>query len=347
MEPKNSRMPPRGDTECYQILKKKSVEKFSSDSSSECSSSRGSVRASRGSWGSWSSASSSDGDKKTAIPNRLYFPQRENVSHSTFPAENPIALNLSHSICNTRSDINNIPHYTDILSSPFSETSDAEKTKGLYGQEDVWSAQPVCLTNDLNYNLENPVTCVAQDPQPVQNSFMNWNSTRDGQFSGMYGSLELNDFNTYSEENMNYHNGFSCPEVQSPAFIDHCQSTWNMNTPEVSPPPQPTPSMPNSWEPASYVSTSPYLSSTRSLSPMSGLFGSIWAPQNDGYDGFCPVSSSPSHSDHIGNHSMMCKQEYSSRFNPFHAYMNLDIWTSANRSTTYPVSRDSGYCGNM
>ncbi|XP_018413444.1 PREDICTED: transmembrane protein 131-like [Nanorana parkeri] len=343
VDPKNSRMPPRGDTECYQILKKKSVEKFSSDSSSECGSSRGSVRASRGSWGSWSSASSSDGDKKTAIPNRLYFPQRENILHSSFPAENPIALNLSHSICNTSSDLNAISHYPDILSPPFSEASDAEKTKGLYGQEDVWPAQPVCLTNDLNYNLESAVTCVAQDPSPVQNSFINWNSTRDGPFPGMYGSLEFNDFNAYSEENMNYHNGFSCPEVQNPAFIDHCQSTWNMNPPETPPPPPPAPSMPNSWEPASY----PYLSSTRSLSPMSGLFGSIWAPQNDVFDGFCPVSGSPPHSDHIGSHSMMCKQEYSSRFNPFHAYMNLDIWTSANRNATYPVSRDSGYCGNM
>ncbi|XP_077333193.1 transmembrane protein 131-like isoform X2 [Lithobates pipiens] len=347
IESKNSRMPPRGDTECFQILKKKSVEKFSSDSSSECGSSRGSVRASRGSWGSWSSASSSDGDKKTVVPNRFYLPQRENMSHSSFPAESPIALNLSHNICNTSSDINTISHYPDILSSPFSEASDAEKTKGLYRQEDVWPAQSVCLTNDLNYNLENTVTCVTQDPPPVQNSFINWNSTRDGQFSGMYGSLELNEFNSYSEENMNYHNGFSCPEVQNPAFINHCQSTWNINPPEAPPPPPPAPSMPNSWEPASYVSTSPYLSSTRSLSPMSGLFGSIWAPQNDVFDGFCPVSGSPPHSDHIGSHSMMCKQEYSSRFNPFHAYMNLDIWTSANRNATYPVSRDSGYCGNM
>lgn len=91
----------------------------------------------------------------------------------------------------------------------------------------------------------------------------------------------------------------------------------------------------------------PYLSSTRSLSPMSGLFGSIWAPQNDVFDGYCPVSGSPPHSEHVGTHSMLCKQEYSSRFNPFHAYMNLDIWTTANRNQSFPVSRDSGYCGNM
>ncbi|XP_075054643.1 transmembrane protein 131-like isoform X2 [Mixophyes fleayi] len=345
-EQKTVRIPPRGDRECNQIVKKKSVDKFSSDSSSECGSCRGSVRASRGSWGSWSSTSSSDGDKKNAHPNRLQYLPRENMSHNSFPAENPIALNLSHSICNTSSDTNSICHYPDIFSSPFSEISDAEKNKGLYPQEDVWPAQPVCLTNDLNYNLENTVTCVTQDPPPVQNSYINWNSTCDGQFSGMYGSLELNDFNSYTEENMNFHNGFSCSEVQNPPFVDQCQSTWEMNPPAPPPPPPPAPTMPSSWEPAGYVSNSPYLSSTRSLSPMSGLFGSIWAPQNDVF-GYCPVSGSTPHSDHIGSPSMMCKQEYSSRFNPFHTYMNLDIWTTANRNPTFPVSRDSGYCGNI
>lgn len=339
-EQKSNRVPPRGDTECYQILKKKSVERFSSDSSSECGSSRGSVRASRGSWGSWSSTSSSDGDKKNTLPNRLYFPPREAQTQNQH--QTPISLNLSHSICNTSSDINALSHYPDILSSPFPEVPEADKNKGLYQQEDVWSAQPVCLTNDLNYNLESPVPCVTQDPPSVQNSYINWNSTCDGQFSGMY------DFNSYPEENMNFHSSFSCPDVQNPAFIDQCQSTWNLNPPAPPPaPPPPGPAMPNSWEPTSYVSNSPYLSSTRSLSPMSGLFGSIWAPQNDVFDGYCPVSGSPPHSEHIGTHSMMCKQEYSSRFNPFHAYMNLDIWTTANRNQTFPVSRDSGYCGNM
>ncbi|XP_073501340.1 transmembrane protein 131-like isoform X1 [Phyllobates terribilis] len=347
-EQRPSRMPSRGDADCYQIMKTKSVDKFSSDSSSECGSSRGSVRASRGSWGSWSSTSSSDGDKKNTLSNRLYFPPRETPAQNNFSSENPISLNLSHSICNTSSDINSLSHYPDMLSSPFPEVPEADKNKGLYPQDDVWSAQPVCLTNDLNYNLESPVPCVSQDPPPVPNSYINWNSACDGQFSGMYGSLELNDFNAYPEENMNFHNTFSCPDVQSPAFIDQCQSTWSLNPPAAAPaPPPPGPAMPSSWEPTNYVSNSPYLSSTRSLSPMSGLFGSIWAPQNDAYDGYCPASGSPPHSEHIGTHSIMCKQEYSSRFNPFHAYMNLDIWTSANRNQTFPVSRDSGYCGNM
>ncbi|XP_063314608.1 transmembrane protein 131-like [Pelobates fuscus] len=347
-EQKPGRLPPRGDTECYQILKRKCTDKFSSDSSSDCSSTRGSVRASRGSWGSWSSTSSSDGDKKNVLPKQHYFPPRDNMSQNGFNTETPIHLNLSHSICNTSSDVNTIPHYPEILSPAFTELSGTDKNKGLYPQDDVWSGQPVCLTNDLNYNVESTVTCVMRDPPSVQNRYLNWNGTCDGRFSNMYGSLELNDFSSYTEENMNYHNDFSCSEVQNPAFIDHqCQSTWNMSGPAPPPPPQ-TPTVPSTWESASYVSASPYLSSTRSLSPMSGLFGSIWAPQNDVFDGYCPVSSSPPHSDHIGNHSVMCKQDYSSRFNPFHAYMNLDIWTAtANRNATFPVSRDPGYCGNM
>ncbi|OCT96996.1 transmembrane protein 131-like [Xenopus laevis] len=341
-EPKNGRFPIRGDTECYQILKKKPVDKFSSDSSSDCSSSRGSVRASRGSWGSWSSASSSEGDKKNGLPTRHFHPSRENIPQSGFPGEAPISLNLSHSICNTSTDLNAIPRYPEIFSPSYTSVTDIEKSKGRYSQEDIWSTQPVCLPNDVNYNVESTVTCVMRDPAPVQNSFIHWNSTCDGQFSGMYRPLELDDLAPYNEENMNYHSGFSHPEVQNPAFIEHqCQQpTWNMSAPVPPAPTQDSP-MPSSWEPASYS----YLSSTRSLSPMSGLFGSIWAPRNDGC---CPVSGSPPHSHHVGNHSVMCKQEYSPRFNPFHAYMNLDIWTTtANRNAAFPISRDSGYCGNL
>lgn len=97
-----------------------------------------------------------------------------------------------------------------------------------------------------------------------------------------------------------------------------------------------------------YLALQPYLSSTRSLSPMSGLFGSIWAPQSDVYESCCPVSATTQHSTHVENQAVMCKQEYYPRFNPFRAYMNLDIWTTAaNRNANFPLSRDSGYCGNV
>ncbi|XP_039396253.1 transmembrane protein 131-like isoform X4 [Mauremys reevesii] len=331
----------QGETESfYQRSKKNCLEKFCSDSSSDCGSSSGSVRASRGSWGSWSSTSSSDGDKKPMITTRHFLPSRENISQNDFPTETPITLNLSHNICNTSRDINTVPQYPETVCTNFTDiTADPDKNKGLYPTGDLWPAQPVCLTNSLNYNLENNVPCMIQETPSVHNSLIDWNATYDSQFPNMYCPLEMNEYSAFPEENMNYPNGFPCTaEVQNTAYIDHnCQPTWSA-------PPNMTPT----WEPASYVNSSPYLSSARSLSPMSGLFGSIWAPQSDVYESCCPVSATAQHSAHVENQAVMCKQEYYPRFNPFRAYMNLDIWTTtANRNANFPLSRDSGYCGNM
>uniref|UniRef100_A0A8D0FZC5 Transmembrane protein 131-like n=1 Tax=Strix occidentalis caurina TaxID=311401 RepID=A0A8D0FZC5_STROC len=210
---------------------------------------------------------------------------------------------------------------------------------GLYPTGDLWPAQPVCLTNSLNYNLENNIPCMIQETPSVHNSFIDWNAACDSQFSNVYCPLEMNEYGAFPEENMNYPTSFpGTAAVQNTAFIDqNCPSTWNA-----------PPNMPPTWEPASYVNSTPYLSSTRSLSPMSGLFGSIWAPQSDVYESCCPVSATTQHSTHVENQAVMCKQEYYPRFNPFRAYMNLDIWTTAaNRNANFPLSRDSGYCGNM
>uniref|UniRef100_A0A8C8VIT0 Transmembrane 131 like n=1 Tax=Pelusios castaneus TaxID=367368 RepID=A0A8C8VIT0_9SAUR len=331
----------QGETDrFYQLSKKNYLEKFCSDSSSDCGSSSGSVRASRGSWGSWSSTSSSDGDKKPMINTRHFLPSRENISQNDFPTDTPITLNLSHNICNTSRDINTVPQYPETMCPNFTDiTADPDKNKGLYPTGDLWPAQPVCLTNSLNYNLENNIPCMIQETPSVHNSFIDWNATCDSQFPNMYCPLEMNEYSAFPEENMNYPNGFPCTaEVQNTAFIDpNCQSTWSA-----------PPNMMPTWEPATYVNSSPYLSSTRSLSPMSGLFGSIWAPQSDVYESFCPVSATTQHSAHVENQAVLCKQEYYPRFNPFRAYMNLDIWTTAaNRNANFPLSRDSGYCGNM
>ncbi|XP_077156175.1 transmembrane protein 131-like isoform X3 [Paroedura picta] len=324
----------------YQWPKKKCMDRFCSDSSSDCGSSSGSVRASRGSWGSWSSTSSSDGDKKPVIPGRHFLPSRENISCSDFPAETPITLNLSHNICNTSRDVNSVSQFPENLCPNFTDiTADPDKNKGLYPAGDLWPPQPICLANSVNYSLENNIPCMIQENSSIHNGFIDWNASCDGQFTNMYCPVEVNEYSAFPEENMNYHNGFPCPaEVQNPAFIDHsCQSTWS--TPPNLPPP---------WEPANYVNSTPYLSSTRSLSPMSGLFGSIWAPQSDVYEGCLPVSATTQHSTQVENQAVMCKQEYYPRFNPFRAYMNLDIWTSAaNRNANFPLSRDSGYCGNI
>ncbi|XP_013926914.1 PREDICTED: transmembrane protein 131-like [Thamnophis sirtalis] len=185
----------------------------------------------------------------------------------------------------------------------------------------------------MNYSLENNVSCLIQENPSLHNGFVDWNSPCDGQLN-MYCPVEVNEY-----ENMNYHNGFPCTEeIQNSGFIDHsCQSSWN--TP---------PNLPPTWEPTSYVNPTSYLSSTRSLSPMSGLFGSIWAPQNDVYDNCCPISAATQHSAQVESQAVLCKQECYPRFNPFRAYMNLDIWTSAaNRNANFSLPRDSGYCGNV
>ncbi|XP_065592357.1 transmembrane protein 131-like isoform X1 [Cyrtonyx montezumae] len=161
----------QGETESfYQRSKKKCLEKFCSDSSSDCGSSSGSVRASRGSWGSWSSTSSSDGDKKPMITARHFLPSRENISQNDFPSETPITLNLSHNICNTSRDMNSIPHYPETLCPSFTDiATDPEKNKGLYPAGDLWSPQPICLTNSLNYNLESNLPCMIQETPSVHN----------------------------------------------------------------------------------------------------------------------------------------------------------------------------------
>ncbi|XP_030047486.1 transmembrane protein 131-like isoform X2 [Microcaecilia unicolor] len=348
-EQKPGRLPAEEETEHYQNSRRMCAKKNSLDSSSECGSSRGSVRASRGSWGSWSSTSSSDGDKKPILL-RQVLPSSESMVRNDFPAETQMAVNLLHSVCNTSTDMNVVPHFAETLSPTFADVvAEPEKNKGLYPGEDIWSVQPVCLTTGLNYNLENNAGCVMQENPSVHNSYVEWNATCDGhRLSNMYGPLHMEDYNPFLEENMNYHTGFPSSEVQSPAFVDHsCQSSWNLNS-TTPPPPPPANNVPTAWDAAGYPSSSPYLSSTRSLSPMSGLFGSIWAPQNDMYESYFPVSASSAQAEHMENQAVLCKQEYSSRFNPFHAYMNLDLWTTAaNRNATFPLSRDTGYCGNM
>ncbi|XP_050647953.1 transmembrane protein 131-like isoform X3 [Macaca thibetana thibetana] len=321
----------------YQKPEKKCVDKFCSDSSSDCGSSSGSVRASRGSWGSWSSTSSSDGDKKPVVDAQHFMPAGDGVSQHDFPSEAPISLNLSHNICNPMA-VNSLPQYAEPSCPTLpARPTGVEEDKGLYSPGDLWPTLPVCVTSSLNCTLENGMPCVIQEPAPVHNSFIDWNATCEGQFSSAYCPLELNDYNAFPEENMNYANGFPCPADVQADFIDHnSQSTWN--TP---------PNMPAAWGHASFISSPPYLTSTRSLSPMSGLFGSIWAPQSDVYENCCPINPTTEHSTHMENQAVVCKDYYPG-FNPFRAYMNLDIWTTtANRNANFPLSRDSSYCGNV
>uniref|UniRef100_A0A8C0JNG9 Transmembrane protein 131-like n=1 Tax=Canis lupus dingo TaxID=286419 RepID=A0A8C0JNG9_CANLU len=206
---------------------------------------------------------------------------------------------------------------------------------GLYPPGDLWPTQPVCVTSNFNCAVENSMPGVMQGPAPV--SFIDWSATCEGPFPSVYCPLELNDYNAFPEENMNYPNGFPCPAEIQTDFLDHTSpSTWS-----------PPPNMPTAWGHAGLLNSPPYLTSTRSLSPMSGLFGSIWAPQSDVYENCCPINPATEHSTHMENQAVMCK-EYYPGFNPFRAYMNLDIWTTtANRNASFPLSRDSSYCGNV
>eukprot|EP00071_Canis_lupus_P025676 XP_022259233.1 transmembrane protein 131-like isoform X3 [Canis lupus familiaris] len=330
----------QGEAEGYcQKPGKKCVEKSCSDSSSDCGSSSGSVRASRGSWGSWSSSSSSsDGDKKPVVGPQHFLPAGDSVSQNDFPSEAPISLNLSHNICNP-TNMNNLPQYAEppCPSLPAGPAG-VEEDKGLYPPGDLWPTQPVCVTSNFNCAVENSMPGVMQGPAPVHNSsFIDWSATCEGPFPSVYCPLELNDYNAFPEENMNYPNGFPCPAEIQTDFLDHTSpSTWS-----------PPPNMPTAWGHAGLLNSPPYLTSTRSLSPMSGLFGSIWAPQSDVYENCCPINPATEHSTHMENQAVMCK-EYYPGFNPFRAYMNLDIWTTtANRNASFPLSRDSSYCGNV
>ncbi|XP_040822829.1 transmembrane protein 131-like isoform X2 [Ochotona curzoniae] len=324
----------RGAEGCCPKPQKKCRDKFCLDSSSDCGSSSGSVRASRGSWGSWSSTSSSEGDRKPMVePQRLLL-AGDDSSLADCPSEAPVSLTVSANICNA-TDASGFPQFTEpTCASLPAGPMDVTEEKGLYSPGDLW---PVCLASSLNCTLEGAAPCVMQEPAQVHNSFIDWSAACEGPFPSIYCPLELNDYSSFPEETMNYGSGFPCPAEVPTDFMDHsAQSTWSSPA-----------NITTAWGHAGFISSPPYLTSTRSLSPMSGLFGSIWAPQNDVYENCCPLNPSAEPSAHMENQAVLCK-EYYPGFNPFRAYMNLDIWTTtANRSANFPLSRDSGYCGNV
>ncbi|KAG8507331.1 Transmembrane protein 131-like [Galemys pyrenaicus] len=341
-----SPVPQAGAEGCCQKPGKPCAEKARSDSSSDCSSSSGSVRASRGSWGSWSSASSLDGDKRPVAGPQRCPPAGDSSSQNDFPVETPVPLSLPHDVCGP-TDVNNLPQYAEPPCP--SLPAGPEEDKDLYPPGELWPAQPMCVTSSFNCTLDTSAPSAGQGPAPVHSSsFVDWNTTCEGQFPNMYCPLDVSDYTAFPEENMSYPHGFPCPAEVHTDFAEHA---WSPPT-----------SLPTAWGHAGLISSpaarsvtlfpspsapQPYLTSTRSLSPMSGLFGSIWAPQSDVYDSCCPASPGAEHSAHVESQAVMCK-EYYPGFNPFRAYMDLDIWTSpASRGAGFPLSRDPSYCGNV
>ncbi|XP_060234479.1 transmembrane protein 131-like isoform X3 [Meriones unguiculatus] len=323
----------REEDSYYQKSEKKCADKFCSDSSSDCGSSSGRVRASRGSWGSWSS-SSSDCDRKPVVDAQHCLLPGDGASPQDSP-EAAIPVSLSPHTCSPV-DMSVLSQFTESSCAGLPAAPAGAGEQGLCPPGDLWPSQPACLASSFPCPVENGVPAMSQEPASVPDSFVDWSPPCEGQFPSVYCPLELNDYSVFPEENMSYTHGFSCPSKVQTDFIGHsAPSIWN--TPA---------SVPTAWGHSSVVSSPSYLTSTRSLSPMSGLFGSIWAPQSDVYDNCCPISPSTEHSTHMEN-QVMCK-EYYPGFNPFRASMNLDIWTStANRSASFPLSRDSSYCGNL
>ncbi|XP_059199246.1 transmembrane protein 131-like [Centropristis striata] len=325
------------------------------ESGSDSGSSSGSVRASRGSWGSWSSASSIEGDKD---PNNRTHActtssrKRDSMQYGVYPVERDCYQTMNtnykaHSM-NTlyRKDMCQSP---DIAAPSFAPSFAAvaagvDRNMDLTGQylpEETWSAPSIPLTNEFRYNTTEALPYI---PQPATTAAYNG-------FTWTSANSHCNSPYTYSEErnyigNGTFPSGFPGQEAQN---AHGNQTSWSEEQPQESA---------STWDTAACVGSKPYFSGTRSLSPMSSLFGSIWTPQSEPYQShfqpersapMSPVSPiTPPHSPFTRDPEATCAPMQYSSFNPFGPHMNLDIWnSSSNRSSNSQLSNDSGYCGDV
>ncbi|KAL1023493.1 hypothetical protein UPYG_G00041460 [Umbra pygmaea] len=217
---------------------------------------------------------------------------------------------------------------------------------GQYLPEETWSPPSVPLTNEFRYNTSEAPPYVPQASVSPINGFP-WNST-NSQCNSPY---TCDQGNYMSTANSNFHSGFPCQLERETASYSH-QPSWREDCSQESP---------STWGTASCVGSKPYFPGTRSLSPMSSLFGSIWTPQSDPYQNhfqqelsapMSPVSSvcpvTPTHVPFNREPGGLCRPKQYSSFNPFGPHMNLDIWnSSSNRSSNSQLSNDSGYCGDV
>uniref|UniRef100_A0A8C2J2I1 Transmembrane 131 like n=1 Tax=Cyprinus carpio TaxID=7962 RepID=A0A8C2J2I1_CYPCA len=320
------------------------------ESGSDSSSSSGSVRASRGSWGSWSSASSMEGEKD---PNR-HPCRRDKIQYNPYPKDRECYMNMNYT-CKTQS-MNNLYvrepcQSPEVCPAPALPHTFADVAAGvdrnidIIGSnviEETWSPASVPLTNEFRYNMTESLPFVPQSPSSGYESFP-WNN-KNSQCPGQYRYSDQTNY--MPTGNGNYQNAFSCHQSQT--MTHSHQPVWGENG---------THDMNSTWDTGSCVGSKPYFSGTRSLSPMSSLFGSIWTPQSEPYQShFHPERSAP-----VLPHSPIspvapfsrepggaCPGKQYSSFNPFGPHMNLDIWnSSSNRSSNSQLSNDSGYCGDM
>ncbi|KAM8878439.1 transmembrane protein 131-like isoform 2-T2 [Spinachia spinachia] len=322
------------------------------ESGSDSGSSSGSVRASRGSWGSWSSASSVEGDRDPSGRTHACTAssrKRDSIQYGVYPVErdcyqtgntNYKALSMNSLY---RKDMCQSP---DPPASSFAQSFAAVAAgvdrnmdvAGQYLPAETWAAPSIPLTNQFRYNAAEALPHV---PQPATTASYNG-------FTWTSANTHCNGPYTYGEGNIYIGNGtfpsvFPGPEAQS---ARSSQASWSEERPQEST---------SAWDTAACVGSKPYFSGTRSLSPMSSLFGSIWTPQSERYqNNFQPERSAPMspvtppRSPFARGSEATCAPIQYTSFNPFGPHMNLDIWnSSSNRSSNSQLSNDSGYCGDV
>ncbi|XP_060912178.1 transmembrane protein 131-like isoform X1 [Labrus mixtus] len=326
------------------------------ESGSDSGSSSGSVRASRGSWGSWSSASSMEGDKDPSARTHACTTsskKRESMQYGVYPVErdcyqsmntNYKALSMNSlyrkEVC--QSPEPTTPSFTPSFAAVAAGLDRNTDLTGQYLPEETWSAPSIPLTNEFRYNTTEALPYI---PQPATTAAYNG-------FTWSNANTHCNSPYTYSEGNNYIGNGtFPSSYPSQEGQNAHCsQTSWSEEQSQESP---------STWDTAACVGGKPYFSGTRSLSPMSSLFGSIWTPQSEPYQShhfqpersapISPVSPiTPPHSPFSRETEGRCAPIQYSSFNPFGPHMNLDIWnSSSNRSSNSQLSNDSGYCGDV
>ncbi|XP_030643763.1 transmembrane protein 131-like [Chanos chanos] len=329
------------------------------ESGSDSGSSSGSVRASRGSWGSWSSASSVEGEKDANANARLHCnsatrKRDPGVQYSSYPTERESYHNVNCTY-NTQSSLYlrepcQTPESTPL---PSYMPSFADVAAGMernmdmtnpYVSEGTWPspAPSVPLTNEFRYNMSDSLP---RGPAPPPSGHYNGSFLWNNVTSQHHSPYPYNNQNSYVfMGNANLQSSFSCPEGQSaaPPGVGGWREECVQETTSV-------------WDNSSCVGSKPYFSGTRSLSPMSSLFGSIWTPQSEPcHSHFLqdrPLSAAPPPtppSPFTCDPAPSCPPKQYSSFNPFGPHMNLDIWNSAsNRSSNSQLSNDSGYCADI
>ncbi|XP_035516079.1 transmembrane protein 131-like isoform X2 [Morone saxatilis] len=320
------------------------------ESGSDSGSSSGSVRASRGSWGSWSSASSMEGDKDPNARTHACTTssrKRDSMQYGVYPVERDCYQTMNtnykaHSMNNLyRKDQCQSPDPTASSFTPSfaAVAAGVDRNMDLTGQylpEETWSAPSIPLTNEFRYNTSEALPYIPQPATPASYNGFTWSSANS----------QCNSPFTYCEEsnyigNGTFPSGFPSQEAQN---AHSSQTSWSEEQPQESP---------TTWDTAACVGSKPYFSGTRSLSPMSSLFGSIWTPQShfqpERSAPMSPVSPiTPPHSPFTREPEVRCAPIQYSSFNPFGPHMNLDIWnSSSNRSSNSQLSNDSGYCGDV